>query len=268
MVRKLLLIVGLIMIVGGGVVLGTAGVGANVVGAVFAVLGLAISYLQLFVRLPLRSTVADPGAVPSTQPVVARPRAVVATEPKMYQGVLLLVAGFCAAAGHLSSFPTSVSQADFLSIMSFFIFAAICNSFGFPGVYALTAPGGRRVAMLATTLTVTGAAISGFVAIVSYEVVSGGTGIPATIGVLSRVNNGAFAVASLLLAIAVWRAGALANWPGWASLGFAVGSGLVVWRPEYVEGVVLHIGGAAHGLAVMYFGYRIVFVELRHRLPF
>ncbi|HEY3753031.1 MAG TPA: hypothetical protein VGL80_27905 [Pseudonocardiaceae bacterium] len=110
--RRLLLAAGLIMIVGGGVVLGTAGVGANVVGAVFAVLGLAISYLQLFVRLPLRSTVADPGVVPSGQLVVAHPAAkpsAVAVEPKMYQGILLLVAGFCAAAAHLSSFPTSVS---------------------------------------------------------------------------------------------------------------------------------------------------------------
>ncbi|HEY3753030.1 MAG TPA: hypothetical protein VGL80_27900 [Pseudonocardiaceae bacterium] len=152
--------------------------------------------------------------------------------------------------------------------MSFFIIAGVCNSFGFPGVYALTAGGGRLVAMFATALTVTGAAISGFVAIVSYEVVSGGARPPASIAVLIRVNNGAFAVASLLLAIAVWRAAGPARWPGWASSGFAVASGVFVWRPEYVEGVLLHIGGVAHGVAVVYLGYRIVFVELRHRLPF
>jgi hypothetical protein len=74
-----------------------------------------------------------------------------------------------------------------------------------------------------------------------------------------------FAVASLLLAIAVWRAAGLARW---ASLGFAVASGVFVWRPGYVEGVLLHIGGVAHGVAVVYLGCRIVFVELRHRLPF
>lgn len=268
MPRKLVMVSGLFLIGIGAAVLLAEGPGADIVGSLFTVVGTVVAYLQLFIPLPFasqrnipssHSTPAEPcspSAAPG--PPTMSPPPSEPVYPSMRHGVLLCAGGAAGILGHLGSLQAITDAATFQSVMTCFMVAGACKVFGLRGVYAMTYERGRMMAAAATASLAAASALSFFSAFASFVAVDHRVAVPREIVSLNVIDQAAFSLGSLLLALVIARTpDAFDRWTIWVSLAFALSSALVVWNAGFLVLVLLRLTGIAHSAAVIHIGWRV-----------